>query len=212
MIEKIETVTNEFEREIENNKADKALLNNAEWHTKKDGVNVLTGKKLSKKTRKEGKVQTSIGKKILIDKETGEETEVLNVVREGKDINFDRIFLGQIIEAVGEIGNAKIKLLLYLFTQKNNENIIVKTQRKMCEETGLSTQTVSATIKSLMTFNFLIKVNSGAYMINPDMIFKGSADRRMDILLTYKQTKSDPVTETKIGTDPETFVQTDGIK
>ena len=46
----------------------------------------------------------------------------------------------------------------------------------------MSTKTVSTTIKALVESNFLNKINSGAYRVNPDVLFKGGKDNRLNVL------------------------------
>ena len=54
----------------------------------------------------------------------------------------------------------------------------------------MSTKTVSTTIKALVESNFLNKINSGAYRVNPDVLFKGCKDNRLNVLLQYRNEKN----------------------
>ena len=54
----------------------------------------------------------------------------------------------------------------------------------------MSTKTVSTTIKALVESNFLNKINSGAYRVNPDVLFKGGKDNRLNVLLQYRNEKT----------------------
>lgn len=167
--------------------------------------------KLSRQTRKSNVPNTKMQVSKVFD-ENGESREVFHILQESKDVNFERIFLAHIIEAIEEIGNKKIELLMYLFSVKNSENMIIKTQAEIHEETGISKGTITATLNSLMDKNFIHKKSSGVYMINPDMIFKGSASKRMDILLTYKEIsneKQSQTEETQVSENPDVAVITD---
>ena len=64
------------------------------------------------------------------------------------------------------------------------------TQRKSLKKIGMSTKTVSTTIKALVESNFLNKINSGAYRVNPDVLFKGGKDNRLNVLLQYRNEKN----------------------
>jgi transcriptional regulator with XRE-family HTH domain len=133
-------------------------------------------------TRKKLKV---IGTKTYIDQQTGEicEMNVMNI--EDRDANFHKIWLGHIIQALDMIGNQKIKVLNFLMENLNSENQLVMTQRKIAQKSGISYSTVAETMKALQEADFLVKINSGAYQINPDVLFKGGKSARLNVLLQY---------------------------
>lgn len=64
------------------------------------------------------------------------------------------------------------------------------TQRAIAEASGMSLDTVSKTIRALCEGNpaFLQKINSGAYRVNPEVIFKGSHSNRMGVCYEYVET------------------------
>ncbi len=136
-------------------------------------------------TRKKLKV---IGTKTYIDQQTGEicEMNVMNI--EDRDANFHKIWLGHIIQALDMIGNQKIKVLNFLMENLNSENQLVMTQRKIAQKSGISYSTVAETMKALQEADFLVKINSGAYQINPDVLFKGGKNNRLRVLLDYTAT------------------------
>lgn len=133
-------------------------------------------------TRKKVKV---IGTETFINQQTGEicEMNVLNI--EERDANFHKIWLGHVIQALDVIGNQKIKVLTFVLDNLNKENQLIMTQRKIAEKSEVSYATVAETIKALQDSNFLVKINSGAYQVNPDVLFKGSKNNRLNILLQY---------------------------
>lgn len=133
-------------------------------------------------TRKKIKV---IGTQTYINQQTGEicEMNVMNI--EERDANFHKIWLGHIIQALDMIGNQKIKVLNFLMENLNRENQLVMTQRKIAQKSGISYSTVAETMKALQEADFLVKINSGAYQINPDVLFKGGKNNRLRVLLDY---------------------------
>lgn len=165
-------------------------------------------RKLPKATTVKGsnKKEVSIKSRTLIDQETGEIIETTEIERKAKDINFHKIFIAHIIEALDSIGNQKIKLLTFLLANKNSDNLIIMTQREMAEKSQISLKTVSSTLRLLMDNNFIINKSPSVYVVNPNMIFKGSGQKRMNILLTYEEIKTK---ETKISDNPETYIETE---
>lgn len=55
----------------------------------------------------------------------------------------------------------------------------------MAEDCNVSLQTVSVTLKLLMDANFLRKKQSGVYIVNPDVIYKGTHAARLNVLNQY---------------------------
>lgn len=168
-----------------------------------------TVRKKPQKKSSEVKIKT----RTLIDQKTGELIETTEIEHKATDINFDKIFLGHIISAMEMIGNKKIKLLMFLFAVKNSDNQIIMTQREIAKESKISLRTVSETLQALQVNDFLIMKSPSVYVINPNMLFKGSANKRMNILLSYQEVQSEQQLtrvkkETQIGENPDTFIQT----
>ena len=134
-------------------------------------------------TRKKVKV---IGTQEYINKQTGEveEMQVINI--EERDANFHKLWLGHILNSINIIGNQKTRLAFWILDNLDSENQLIMTQRQIAEKTKISIQTINLTIKALIDSNFLIKINIGAYRINPDMLFKGGKTDRLNVLMKYQ--------------------------
>ena len=141
------------------------------------------------------KKQKFVGSKTLVDKETGEEYPVQMNVIEDRDFNFHKVWLQNLIMSMDSIANQKLKLAFWIIDNLNKENMLVMTQRKIAEKTGISLPTVSKTIKLLCepdgdeVIPFLQKINSGAYRVNPNVLFKGSHSNRMGVCFEYIETQ-----------------------
>ena len=148
--------------------------------------------KMAKTTRKKVKV---IGTETYINRDTGEihEMQVVNI--EERDANFHKIWLSHVIQAMDLIGNQKIRFAFWLMEQMNSENQIIMTFRKMCDKSGMSNDTVTRTVKALVESNFLVKIQAGVYQVNPDMIFKGGKGSRMNVMLSYMDTRAENQSE-----------------
>lgn len=76
---------------------------------------------------------------------------------------------------------------------RKNARGSITTQRAIADATNMSTKTVNTTLKALCEAPegspaFLQRINSGAYRVNPEVIFKGSHSNRMGICYEYKET------------------------
>lgn len=108
---------------------------------------------------------------------------------EDVDINFDKIWLASVFEALEQVGNKKMKVANYILNSRDkNTNYLIKTQREIAEECKVSLQTVSSTLKALEAADLLVG-KSGIYQINPDKLARGKHNKRMAILRIYNQNK-----------------------
>lgn len=139
-------------------------------------------------TRKKVKV---IGVETYINQATGEIKECQVMSIEERDANFHKLWLGHIIQALDIIGNQKIKVLNFVMENLDKENKLIMTQRKLAEKSGVGINTVIDTMKALQEADFLVKINSGAYQINPNVVFKGGKSARMNVLIQYNDVKQE---------------------
>ena len=135
------------------------------------------------------KKQKFIGYKELLDPDTGEVYPVQINTIEDRDFNFNKVWLQHLVNGINDIANQKLRLAFWLIDNLDKENRIVMTQRAIAENSGMSYQTVSRTMRLLQTSkpSFLQKINSGAYRINPDIIWKGSHSNRMGVCYEYQK-------------------------
>lgn len=150
-------------------------------------------------TRKKVKVK---GTETYINQNTGEIKEMQVIDIGERDFNFHKVWLEHIIHSMDLIGNQKTRLAFWLINNLNRDNVLIMTQRKIAEKTGISLETVRQTMKALMESGFLLKINSGAYCVNPDAVFKGGKSDRLNVLIQYRKseeenTKKDKLSEQK---------------
>ena len=126
-----------------------------------------------------------IGTRKYINQDSGEieDFQVVNI--EERDFNFHKIWLNHIINSLDLIGNQKTRLAFWIVDNLDKENKLTMTYRQISEKSGISYQTVSRTMKSLIESNFLQQINQGAYRINPNIIFKGTRSGRLIVLYQY---------------------------
>ena len=143
---------------------------------------------MAKTTRRKMKI---VGKQTYINQETGEMNEVQVIDIEERDANFHKIWLSHILNSIDLIGNQKTKLAFWILDNIDSENQLIMTQRKIAKNSGISLYTVSETLKVLMDSNFLQKINSGAYRVNPNVLWKGGKSAKMNVLFKYHQNEKE---------------------
>ena len=151
------------------------------------------------------KKQKFIRIKEYIDPETGEYVPFQENAVEDKDFNFHKVWLRMFVEELDRIANKKMKLAFWIIDHLNKENQLIYTFRRMAEETELSIDTVIKTMKTLQEGNppFLKKLQSGVYVINPDILYKGNHKSRMGIVYQFGEIPSKYAMEQKKAEEKE---------
>lgn len=134
------------------------------------------------RTKKKVKI---IGTQEYININTGEIEEMEVTTVEERDFNFTKVWMKNLILTLDIVGNQKTKFCFWLIDNLNRDNMLIGTQRDMAEECGVSLQTVSVTLKLLMDVDFLRKKQSGVYIINPNVLYKGTRSARLNVLNQY---------------------------
>lgn len=139
------------------------------------------------------KKQKFVRAKGYIDAETGELVPFQEVEIEDRDFNFHKVWLQHLVDSLDDISNQKLKLAFWIIDNLNSENQLIKTQEKIAEESKMSIATVRRTMKALQESEppFLVRINSGAYQVNPDIVWKGSHKNRMGICFVYNKATSE---------------------
>ena len=127
-----------------------------------------------------------IGTQTYINATTGELEDMQVQSIEDRDFNFTKIWMKNLIATMELVGNQKTKLAYWIIDNLNKENQLIITYRKMSEETKISIETVRMTMKILLDADFLRKIQNGVYIVNPDIVFKGTRGARLNVLNIYQ--------------------------
>lgn len=166
------------------------------------------GDEPSKTTKK----QKLVWHKMLVDAETGEEIAAEVKTIEDRDFNFHKVWLKNLISSLEEISNKQIRLAFWILEHLDSENQLIMTQRVIAQKSGVSLNTVIRTMKALQEGSppFLQKINSGAYRVNPNVIWKGPYSKRMRVHKKSQETAQKRAEATKEGQEtgglPETML------
>lgn len=127
-----------------------------------------------------------VGTQEFINTATGE-FEKFNVTNiEERDFNFHKVWMRNFISTLDIVGNQKTKLCFWIIDNLNKENQLSYTYRQISEKTKISLETVRVTMGILLDADFLRRQNQGCYIVNPDIIFKGTRNGRLNILNQYQ--------------------------
>lgn len=127
-----------------------------------------------------------VGTQQWLNPNTNQMEDFQVVLMEDRDFNFHKVWMHNIVMALDLIGNQKTKLAFWIIDNLNKENQLIMTYRQIAEKSGISLDTVRVTMKALIDSNFLRRINQGAYCVNPEVLFKGSRNGRLNVLLQYQ--------------------------
>jgi hypothetical protein len=125
--------------------------------------------------------------KRLMDIDTGEVTNITEILVTKTDFNFDKVWTSQLAAILDLAGSKPIKILAWFIEGRDHENMIIGTYAKIAEKVGCSVDSVKVTIKILLAEGVVSKVQTGVYRVNPDLVWKGGHGRRQAILLEYRR-------------------------
>lgn len=125
------------------------------------------------------------GQRRLLDAETGEVIEAQVVTKTIGDAGFHKVWLHEILELVDEVGNAKMRVLLWLLSQADSQNHILATWDEIAAATGTGKRTVARLMAALKKANVITETRRSLWRLNPGVIFKGDHTKRMAVLVKY---------------------------
>ena len=126
-----------------------------------------------------------LGTQQFINAATGEIVEMNVTDIEERDFNFTKIWMRNFIASLELVGNQKTVVAFWVIDHLNRENQLLATLREMATQIGCSYQTVAVTMKILQDADFLRRLHSGVYMVNPDIVFRGSRNQRIALCTEY---------------------------
>lgn len=133
------------------------------------------------------KSQTVVGTQQYINPDTGEVLDFTVIEKNiPKDFNFHKIWLQDVLNVLDSFGNKKILVITNLLKMMRNEdNTFSGSYREISTKCDVSLPTVSLVMNELLESNVIKKVATGTYQFNPDIIAKGSGQKRANLLISY---------------------------
>lgn len=138
----------------------------------------MTGKERNKNTTATRKVKAGLIE--LADPTTGEIKPVQHYEIKDVDINWNKIWLGHLLDVLEMVGSKKMQVISWLLENRDvKTNEVSTTQQIVMDELKLSKKTVSETFKVLQEQKILLKKRNGLYQLSPNFIWQGDSDNRI---------------------------------
>jgi len=145
----------------------------------------MSDKKGFEKTVKQK--ETTVRYETWVNPDTGESREFAVVDKPySTDYNFHKVWLEDLAKVLDILGGKKFTVFsLILKKISPYDNQVGFTVRELAEQSGSSTATVQDVVTKLVTANFMRKVRTATYKVNPKMLVKGSHNKRVGMMLKY---------------------------
>ena len=97
------------------------------------------------------------------------------------DSGFHKIWLAEILDLMEEVGNAKIKVLMWLLSEADSQNQILATYKEIAEGSGVGIATVTRLMRALRKADVVTESRRSLWRLNPKVIFKGNHEQRLNV-------------------------------
>lgn len=124
--------------------------------------------------------------RILVDKETGEELEVEEILKVYDDrLDIRNAYIFDFLNVLGVADSKKLEVFLYVIENTDNDTqLFVGTFKKISEKSGASLSTVKRVMKRLLENQVIIKVQNGVYKVHISFLDVSKPGKYM--LINYK--------------------------
>ena len=136
-----------------------------------------------------------VGTEEYINTRTGELEQMQVTSIEDRDFNFTKMWMKNFISTLDIVGNQKTRLCFWIIDHVDKENRLIGTYRTIASQSGMSLDTVRITMKLLMDADFMRKARNGVYVINPNLVFKGTRNARMNVLNQFTSAEYVPLSD-----------------
>lgn len=145
-----------------------------------------------------GNKKKVLGVETWVNPKTGEKVETVSTALEVSDVNFAKVWVTHLLHSLEVVGGAKMKVVNFILDNLNySQNLLVANYAEIAKATKVSERTVGETIRLLRDVDFL-QTRPGVLMVNPDIIAKGSNNKRRALLIKFST-----FTEDSAGDDHE---------
>lgn len=157
--------------------------------------------------------QTIVGtrRRQLIDAQTGEEILVDQISKRVYGTkNFWKCYLMDFLSVLGIIDSKQLDVFIFIVENTNQAtNLFLGTYKHISKEVGVSEPTIAKIMKKLQQNHFIRKVQSGVWLVNPNILMKGN-DTKRQILLSYYKSE-EPISQISMTRTRRTPIQNPAV-
>lgn len=112
--------------------------------------------------------------------------------------HFWKCYMKDFLNVMKSLSYKQFKVFIYILENvKPSTNLFIATPRKIEKNTGCCRQTVAKTMKILQEQDFIRKIQTGVWIINPDILIKGNDSKQKKLRESYENAGCTEETEEK---------------
>ena len=130
-----------------------------------------------------------VSEKVYIDPETRELVSVKEILKtyHGQQ-HFWKLYMSDFLHTLGiTLESKQLDVVLYILSKvKTNDNMFIGTYDHIVEKGIASRPTIAKIFKKMQAAKLLVKKHAGAYMVNPNLLMKGSPGKRQALMIEFR--------------------------
>ncbi len=123
----------------------------------------------------------------LVNVDTGEQivaTQVYKTVYGSQQ--YWKCFMSDFLRVLGVVGNKQLDVLIHILDNTSPlDNTFHGTYKTIQQATGISQMTISRVMPRLQELGYVKMLHYGCWMVNPQLLVKGSEEHRKLLLVEY---------------------------
>lgn len=123
---------------------------------------------------------------VWINEKTGERVNATEIIKKIGRNGFVIAYLSTIVEMLECMGNKKMQVVKHILQNMDYNNVYLTTTREISKKTGISTDTITNTLKILEKHNIITR-RVGSLMVNPKLLHAGSAKKEIALLTRFSE-------------------------
>jgi len=123
----------------------------------------------------------------VIDRVTGEEVPVDIFIEKTSKGYWQKAYAKTLADYFGLAGSKVTDILAYILTEKDANNLFVRTWKEVEENVGVSNKTVAKVFKMAIEKKFITKVRNGKYLVSPKLLRHGCKTRGAMIMRLWDE-------------------------
>lgn len=110
------------------------------------------------------------------------------------DAGFYKVWMSNLLVIANQCSATTLRTFIFLTNLSNSENKIIGTISQLAKKIKIHNKNIgrvslSKSIQELIEVEAIVKINQGAYMINPNTFYRGYADKRSYLKYEFDKLK-----------------------
>lgn len=142
---------------------------------------------------KKSQIQVASGIETWVNPTTGEAREFQTVEKKYYgQAQFWKMYLMDFLSVLGIVESKQLDVICYIMenTQPSN-NVFIGTLEGIAKGAKVSKTTANTAVQKLLGANFMTRIQSGVYQINPAVMVKGSELKKRSLVIEYNEVKAE---------------------